>query len=231
MTEEQWLACQEPAAMLSVLQDRACDRCLRLFACACCRRLWPLLSDPRSQKAVEVAEGLADELPCGMGLHDAWEQAILVPARLRNPAKKLAAEAAAEAVWGMSLSVSPKSPGQIAAEMAAEYSAKAAEAASAGSGDDEREYQADLLRDLFGPLPFREVHIDPAWLTSAVKAAASAAYERRVMPLGALAPRLLAELADALRAAGCGEEAMLSHLQEPLHVRGCHVVDLLLSKG
>src|SRR5947209_20565774 len=59
MTEAEWLACGDAREMLPFLQRRAGARKLRLFACACCRRLWDAL--PAENRAiVEMAEAYAD---------------------------------------------------------------------------------------------------------------------------------------------------------------------------
>jgi hypothetical protein len=63
MTEQEWLACTEPKSMLEVLRGKASDRKLRLFACACCRRVWHLLEDIQSRHTIEVAENYA--VPAG----------------------------------------------------------------------------------------------------------------------------------------------------------------------
>jgi hypothetical protein len=85
------------------------------------------------------------------------------------------------------------------------------------------ELQAGFLRDIFGN-PFRPVTLNPAWLTSTVLALAQQMYESRdfsPMPI----------LADALQDAGCDNEDILNHCRQTgEHVRGCWVVDLILSK-
>jgi hypothetical protein len=60
MTEADWEACQDPAAMLEYLRGRTSERKMRLFAVACCRRIWGILEAAQAQQAVLVAEQYAD---------------------------------------------------------------------------------------------------------------------------------------------------------------------------
>src|SRR5262249_1707751 len=64
MTESEWLLTTEPERMLDWWggSGQASDRKLRLFAVACCRGIWHLLTDDRCRQAVEVAEQYADGL-------------------------------------------------------------------------------------------------------------------------------------------------------------------------
>lgn len=45
MNEAQWLSSSDSQAMLAYAQDKVSARRLRLFACACCRQVWHLLTD------------------------------------------------------------------------------------------------------------------------------------------------------------------------------------------
>jgi len=62
ITEAEWRACADPMAMLVFITPRASGRKLLLFACAGCRRIAQLLTDPRSLEALAVVERYADGL-------------------------------------------------------------------------------------------------------------------------------------------------------------------------
>jgi hypothetical protein len=84
--------------------------------------------------------------------------------------------------------------------------------------------QAGLVRDVFGPLPFRPIPLDPAWLTPTVKQLAESIYQERAF-------ERLPILADALEEAGCGQTDILGHLRGGgEHCRGCWVLDLLTGR-
>jgi len=230
MTEAEWLACDDPEETLDFLRgQQASDRKLRLFAVACCRRLWHLVGGEESWKrAVEVAEQYADSLATGSQ---------------RSAARRAVASRDNEALGGMLCAAVKSVVKSIASEAAMDSSSIAANAAasalmaarSRAVGDDlvhanyetafesERTRQAVLLRDIFGN-PFRPVTCHPEWRTDTALSLARGMYESRdfsAMPI----------LADALQDAGCDGDDILSHCRsDGPHVRGCWAVDLVLGK-
>jgi hypothetical protein len=90
--------------------------------------------------------------------------------------------------------------------------------------------QLALARCVFGN-PFRPISLDRGSISTTIKALAQAAYDERHPSRKELDPTRLAILADALEESGCTEAALLAHLHGPgPHVRGCHIVDLILAK-
>jgi hypothetical protein len=235
VTEEEWLQNADPGIMLQFLGDRASDRKLRLFAVACCRRIWHLLYDQRSRSAVEIAEAYADGLTNLAELRRAGADALA--ARDGGPSSPRIAYLFKRSNWSAAhaaaATADPEEPipievvfqAGLAVRWRAEQEAKsrkktAAEMASAS----ERESQRWLVQEIFGN-PFRPIPVlASVWRTAAVLALAGSIYEDRrfeEMPL----------LADALEEAGCTDRVILDHCRGPgPHVRGCWVLDLLLDK-
>jgi hypothetical protein len=210
MTEDEWLACTDPQPMLEFLRGKASDRKLRLFAVACCRRIWPLLAEEWSRQAVELAEKHADGLCSDEQLEEAGKRACWAAAWAgQGSAAEAAAWAAAgkgEAGW---------------AEITAAHAGWAETAE-----ESPRPFHCELLRDLFGS-PFRPPAIDStclAWNGRTVPKFAQAIYENHTF-------NRLPELADALEEAGFANAEILSHLRGPgPHAKGCWALDLILGK-
>src|SRR5262249_44317525 len=60
VTEAEWLVCDRSHLMLRHLDGKVEDEAFMRFSVACCRRIWPLLSDPRSRAVVEATEAYLD---------------------------------------------------------------------------------------------------------------------------------------------------------------------------
>jgi hypothetical protein len=191
------------------------ERKSRLFTVAVCRRVWHLLPDERSRKAVEVANRYADGEATTTELTAAHEAAYDVAAARaeRRIAKR---DAPQRAAWAVSAA---SDPANLAEGVAWE---------AAGSVGRVREHdaQSDLLRCIFGN-PVRPVSLDLSWLTwhdGLIVSMARQMYDSRDfadMPV----------LADALEEAGCTNQDILGHCREPgPHARGCWVVDAILGK-
>jgi hypothetical protein len=179
--------------------------------------VWHLLSDA-GRKAVEVAERHADGGATNEELHavqpafirggnvtDNGVHHVAAPSRLFRSCVNEALSFAAWAVEGRGL-----------------------------KHDVERLAQCGLIRDVFGPLRFRQVRLDPAvldWSDGAAVRLARAAYDERRLPEGTLDPARLAVLADALEDSGCADADLLGHLRGSRpHVRGCWALDLVLGR-
>jgi hypothetical protein len=220
MTEAEWLKCKEPGPMLDFLGYRASERKLRLFAAACCRRVWHLLTHQESKESVEALEQYADGLL--PSLTNAWVAASDVR-DIRKTGKKdsLPEKTAA---WAVSLALLPETFRSV--------QGSAIQVMQAGhvTPAQEGKRQCADLRDLFGNL-LRPVSVKPAWRAPTALALAQAAYEERSLPSGELDNARLAVLADALEEAGCTSADVLDHLRSPgRHLRGCWPLDLLLAK-
>jgi hypothetical protein len=248
VTEQQWLACTDPMPMLEFLRTsgKLTDRKARLFAVACCRQVWTSLPDEAARTAVEVAERFADGLASRRELARAWSGTGWTVDVARTSSWYATRAGWRRVAWNAACNTS---------DAMADYHARSSRMTAPATSDSAnpavevlrryadfsagrkraRAHQAEMLRDLIGPLPFRPVAVTQSWLTwngDIVVRLAEAAYQNRRMPAGDLDGAALAVLADASEEAGCGDEAILRHLRGAgPHLRGCWAVDLLTGRA
>jgi hypothetical protein len=231
--ERTWLLSQDPRNMLEELLDRPWSkRKLRLFMVACCRALMHFLTEERLRQAIDLAECYADGLASAEELQTTFETI--------QPAEKLiwenlfqydVASMAAAAVSPSPVEDNIHPHGGVWDLMYYTEGAVGINACELGAAVDPEEAtkqafadQANLLRDIFGN-PFRYVAFDPRWRVSQVTELAQIIYDERAF-------HRMPELARALELAGCDYSAILDHCRSPgPHVRGCWVIDLLLSRS
>ena len=215
MNEAEWLDwAGDPGGLLRAVRDTASDRKLRLFACACCRRIWAHITDDRCRAAVEAAEAFAD------GIVD-------VEALQRAHA---AAGEAVQAIAGSGI-FTPAEHSAVATlyclkEWGIISFAAANRAASSllGHKEAEQRTQCDLFRDIFGN-PFSPLATSREVVSPSVASLARAIYVERSFDR-------MSELADTLHQEGFKRADVIEHCRTARpHVRGCWVLDLLLGRN
>jgi hypothetical protein len=241
MTEADWWAATESVRLTDWLffDAAATSRKLRLFSVACCRSVEHLVRTPDLIALLRMVEAVADQQSTAEQLRVAWQTGwdrhITESGQPFDPRRALYAAdhayllAAAEEYQQRDRAHYRQMDSEPAFPAVSWAVLNAVGTAHLRGPRPTRQAEAcrhvHLLHDIFGPLPFRDVAIAPAWLTSDVMSLARGIYEEKAfdrMPI----------LADALQDAGCDNEEILTHCRATQweHVRGCWVIDLLLGK-
>jgi hypothetical protein len=214
MTDAEWSNCSEPDTPLLLLRGKLSDRKLRLFSCACCRRLWHLL-DSQAQDLVDVYERHLDGLvtPSVLAIAKARHQESVGRMNASYIAANTVTAATAGAAWAAAWNVVGEAR-------------RALRHCSRRPDSHEPREQVTLFREIFGN-PFRPVTFDPAireWNGGTAVALARMMHERQDFNQAPL-------LADMLEDAGATAVQLLDHLRGAgEHVRGCFAVDLVMGK-
>lgn len=243
MTETEWFASTEPGRMLDFLQVKASDRKLRLFASACCRRVWHQLDGDVLRPAVEVieryAEGLAttDELNVVRRAAHAQGKKFEKLCAWRRNARGTSPEAdfyQTESELAVLVENASKVDDYIGGLLIYSTLCKLRADVEIQSGQSQHDYEewdrlcaadraklADLLRCMYSP--FASL-LNSHWLTTAVLSMARGIHADRAF-------EKLPALADALVEAGCNDKRILDHCRsEGPHIRGCWVVDSVIGR-
>jgi hypothetical protein len=216
MTEAEWWICKDSMQMINWVRERISSRKTALFACACCRRLWPWLTEAGRSQVVAL-ELHADDSRLPPLDEAVFFAAIEIAKEEAPPSLRIAFNAAELAVYCGYLDIlCTASEEEIVEE----------ETPTDAALQVELEAQPALVRDILGN-PFHTCVVDSQWLEwndASVKRIAQTIYDERAFDL-------LPILADALEDAYCNNCDLIEHCRQPgEHVRGCWVIDLLLGK-
>ncbi len=250
MIEQGWLTSNDPQAMLALVNGEAwrewpgealaasksklvSDRKLRLFAAACCRQVWHLLTDdvncnrctaPISRSPLYYT-GKAQGLPCpdcgGAGRVNRSRRGVEVAERYADGQATaqefaIARSGAREALNDFHDADDPMRYAAFAVRWLTRSEHQTQElVADCQSAGVAPAAQAALLREVVGnpfrPATFGQSRLDFSIADEAFGMADTAYRER--LPDGTLDPARLAVLADALEEAGCTDEPLLMHLR------------------
>jgi hypothetical protein len=246
----EWLRSDDSEVMRQDFRMEATERKVRLFAVACCQRVWHLLEDERSRRAVMIAEQFAD----GLASESERAEAHSAAGEAQQNAEAVLGEnrddfhSAASVIYhaARAARLTSEKDCRLWVDDVARSIFDVVACNPDGSEEAENEAHCHLLRDLFNPFPLavdsiwlssnrdRDVRMDPSllkWNDRTIPRIAEGIYEERRMPAGTLDTSRLAILADALLDAGCDDEALIAHCRsEGPHVRGCWAIDLILGK-
>jgi hypothetical protein len=219
MQEVEWLACQDARPMLDHLIQQTSDRKFRLFAVACCRRIWDLITDQTARTCVEVAEryaeGEANKEELGAARRAVSEAFRRMPYGKRRSLEK---------VLGAARSATLDQPWDAARQ--ASWDSAWASVRGGPNDANERRAHVDLVWEVFGnPFSHRSLSsVGHSWLTHEVFRQAQTVYAEKAFDR-------LPALADTLEKTGCTDQALLAHFRSPgPHVWGCWALDLLVGR-
>jgi hypothetical protein len=221
MDEQVWVAWRNATdveTLLRLTRGNNYQRKLRLFACACARRLLAANPLPGSERFVSFAERFADSPGSPSLLLDAAEQARRSHGALADvvdPFGDLSVFKDAMVARAVRATVHHHS------RPAAEFAYRSLRDFEDYTGGPAAELHIALVREVFGN-PFEPIDYAP-WRSDTAVSLARQMYDGRdfgAMPI----------LADALQDAGCDNDDVLNHCRDAnaTHVRGCWVVDGVL---
>jgi hypothetical protein len=220
MTEHDWLECDQSRPMLDYLIHKASSRKFRLYAVACCRRIWAHLRDDGAREAVAVAERFAEGNADKQELNAAR---VAVTHARRELHWRQHSKASGFALEAVSATVADQ-PWDAARQ--ASWASAWASLPAGPNQPEERRAHAELVREVFGnpfARPLGGVEEAP-WSTGEVFHEAERIYDYQAFSD-------LPRLAETLDRAGCDDAGLLAHLRKSgSHCRGCWALDRLTGR-